>query len=552
MTGPNNNKSFLDKNTIVAIAVSMIFFVAWTTYIKSKYPDADKPLATTQAKENADAHAKDKAATPIGDQAAAPVDAAAKPAAAAEAAPQAEQNETFVNYSSPQLGFEITSLGMGLKNIDLRAYKSRDEKPITLGNVSSLYSFATYLALNSQPLHFKIESAGENVFKGVAQVGAMIVEKTLTIDPSRYLITSDVKVTGAGSDFKGLATYISDKLFDEPPSTSIFSGIAEGQDLYYLHEAEESHNVLTKKDGASIASRNVEVAALSSHYFALALVNTGEILPRLESQIAANAETAAARLVHEPVNPSSEFKTSFKAFAGPKQLSILEGIDPRLGDVIHYGIFAWIAKPLLKLLKILYGLFANWGWAIVGLTILVRIIVMPFNIYSFKSMKVMQKLQPEMQRIREKYKSDPQTMNREVMDLMKRNKANPLGGCLPMLLQLPVFIALYSVLGQSVELYRAPFTLWISDLSVKDHFYVLPVLMGITMYIQQKITPAPNMDPAQQKVLQFMPILFTFFMIGLPSGLTLYIFVSTLFGITQQYYFMREKNPDAKISQVQA
>ena len=176
---------------------------------------------------------------------------------------------------------------------------------------------------------------------------------------------------------------------------------------------------------------------------------------------------------------------------------------------------------------------------------------MPFNIYSFKSMKIMQKLQPEMQRLRERYKDDPQTMNREVMDLMKRNKANPLGGCLPMLLQLPVFIALYSVLGQSIELYRAPFFLWITDLSVHDKFFVLPVLMGITMYVQQKITPN-TMDPAQAKVLQFMPIIFTAFMLFLPSGLTLYIFVSTLFGIIQQYVFMREKTPGAKISQVQA
>jgi YidC/Oxa1 family membrane protein insertase len=550
MTGPNNNKSFLDKNTVVAIVVSMVFFVAWTTYVKRKYPEADKPPVTAQTVENADAHAKDQPAAVVNDQAA-PADAT-KPAASVAAPATSEQKEEFVSFSSDQLSFEVSSLGMGLRNIDLRAYKARDEKPIVLGAVTSQYPFSTYLAAANQPLYFKVQDAGNNTFKGVAQVGALTVEKTLTIDPARYLITSEVKVSGADGSFKGLTTYISDKLFDQPPSTGLFSGAVEDQDLFYHHEGDEKHDKISKKDGANIAVKNVKVAALSSHYFALALLNKSDILPRLETQIAPNAAEASVRLVHEPVNPGSEFKVGFQAFAGPKQLSVLQSIDPALGDVIHYGIFAWIARPLLSLLKILYGLFSNWGLAIVGLTIIVRLLVAPFNIYSFKSMKVMQRLQPEMQRIREKYKSDPQTMNREVMDLMKRNKANPIGGCLPMLLQLPAFIALYSVLGQSVELYRAPFMLWIHDLSVKDPFYVLPVLMGITMFIQQKITPSPNMDPAQQKVLQFMPILFTFFMISLPSGLTLYIFISTLFGITQQYIFMREKNPDAKISQVQA
>ncbi|MEK7355069.1 MAG: membrane protein insertase YidC, partial [Bdellovibrionota bacterium] len=192
---------------------------------------------------------------------------------------------------------------------------------------------------------------------------------------------------------------------------------------------------------------------------------------------------------------------------------------------------------------------------IIILSIIVRLLVMPFTVYSYKSMKVMQQLQPEMTRIREKYKDKPadqkMQMNQEIMDLMKRNKANPVGGCLPMLLQLPVFIALYAVLGQSIELYRAPFIFWIHDLSIKDPYYVLPVLMGITMYVQQKMTPT-TMDPQQAKIMMWMPVIFSFFMISLPSGLTLYIFVSTLFGIIQQKVFMRDRTPTTSIKEAKA
>lgn len=154
-------------------------------------------------------------------------------------------------------------------------------------------------------------------------------------------------------------------------------------------------------------------------------------------------------------------------------------------------------------------------------------------------MKGMAKIQPQMKELRVKYKDNPQKLNQEVLRLMKEAKANPIGGCLPMLLQIPVFFALYQVLGQSIELYKAPFMLWISDLSLKDPLFVLPILMGITMYAQLKITPT-TMEPAQQKVLMFMPFLFTGFMLALPSGLTLYIFISALFGVLQQIYFMKD------------
>jgi YidC/Oxa1 family membrane protein insertase len=163
-----------------------------------------------------------------------------------------------------------------------------------------------------------------------------------------------------------------------------------------------------------------------------------------------------------------------------------------------------------------------------------------------KSMKEMQKLQPKIQALKEKYKDDQQKLNQEQMALFKAHKVNPAGGCLPMLVQLPVFIALYAVLGNSIELFHAPFFGWIQDLSTKDPFYVYPVLMGLAMLLQQKMTPNAGVDPTQQKMMYFMPVIFTFMMINLPSGLTLYIFVSTLLGVAQQMALKDKQNAIAQ------
>ena len=181
------------------------------------------------------------------------------------------------------------------------------------------------------------------------------------------------------------------------------------------------------------------------------------------------------------------------------------------------------------------------GLAIILLTFFIRLGLLPINIKSYKSMKIMQKIQPQIQEIKEKHKSDPKQVNAEVMALMKKHKANPLGGCLPLFLQFPVFIALYRVLGESIELYQSPFVLWIEDLSLKDPYYVLPILAGLVYFIQQSITPM-NLPKEQARLIKIMPLIFSVFMLALPSGLTLYLFVSGLFGLVQQFFFVKIKS----------
>jgi YidC/Oxa1 family membrane protein insertase len=188
----------------------------------------------------------------------------------------------------------------------------------------------------------------------------------------------------------------------------------------------------------------------------------------------------------------------------------------------------------LRALQFFYSLIPNYGIAIILLTLAVRTLTFPLQFKSFKSMKKMQVVQPELQKLKEKYKDDPQRMQRETMELFKREGANPLGGCFPLLLQMPIFFAFYKVLYAAVELVGAPFFGWITDLSVKDPYYVLPVLMALSMFAQQKLTPSASADQTQQKVMMFMPLIFGVIMKDLPAGLNLYIFVSTIFGVLQQ------------------
>lgn len=219
----------------------------------------------------------------------------------------------------------------------------------------------------------------------------------------------------------------------------------------------------------------------------------------------------------------------------PKNYDHLIKLGDKLELAVDFGMFGVLAVPMLHVLQFFYKILPNYGLAIILLTIVLRLITFPLMYSSFKNMKKMQIIQPELAKIREKFKDDPQRMQKESMDLFKKSGANPLNGCLPMLLQIPFFFAFYKMLNGAIELVGAPFLFWIKDLSLKDPFYVLPLLMTVTFFVQQKLTPNASMDPMQRKMMLFMPLIFGLIMKDLPSGLTLYIFVSTLFGIGQQY-----------------
>ncbi len=221
-------------------------------------------------------------------------------------------------------------------------------------------------------------------------------------------------------------------------------------------------------------------------------------------------------------------------YLGAKEFKVLKNINPNLTDAIEYGLITMIAKPLFKVLNWLHGLVGNWGWAIVLVTLLIKLILFPLSYKGMMSMQRLKDLAPQMKALKEKYGKDPQKMNMKMMEMYKKNGANPMGGCLPMILQIPIFFSIYRVLLNSVELQGAPWTLWITDLSQMDPYYVLPILMGASMWYQQKLTPNTMTDPMQQKIFQFLPVVMTVFFITFPSGLVLYWLVNNLFTIGQQ------------------
>lgn len=242
---------------------------------------------------------------------------------------------------------------------------------------------------------------------------------------------------------------------------------------------------------------------------------------------------------------------NFNGYIGQKNYTTLDNINPVLTNAIEYGWFTFAAKPLFALLLWLHGIFGNWGWAIIALTIIIRAILYPLTYKGMVSMQKIKEVSPKIKEIQAKYKGDPQRMNAAVMDTYKKHGANPLGGCLPMLLQIPVFFAIYRVLLNAVELQGAEWALWINDLSRMDPTFILPILMGASMYYQQKLTPNNFTDPLQEKVFKFLPIIFTFFFLTFPSGLVLYWFVNNLFSIGQQF-IVNQQFKNAKDAEIAA
>ncbi len=298
-------------------------------------------------------------------------------------------------------------------------------------------------------------------------------------------------------------------------------------------------------EDSSIQNSNLEFLGQDRHYFVNAL------LPQ-----SSRARFTMEKFAHEPkkscsiltktfleqgsVAPTESVSFQFKTWFGPKQSTLLESYDQILGNIIDYGFFSILAKPLLFILQLIQSLVVNWGIAIIICTILLKLLLYPLNKKAMVSMHKMKLLQPELTKLRERFKDDPQKQNLEVMNFVKKHKFNPLGGCFPLFLQMPVFIAFCRVLPTSIELRQAPFFGWIQDLSVMDPYYITPVLLGVTMFLQQRKTPAQ--DPNQQKIMMIMPIMIPFMMITFPAGMMIYMLTNTIISIFQQEWITSKLN----------
>jgi YidC/Oxa1 family membrane protein insertase len=320
-------------------------------------------------------------------------------------------------------------------------------------------------------------------------------------------------------------------------------------DMYADHGA-----VLIKNDGvlsvfkdkdvdSNTEAVGINVVSEFDRYYTTLLYNFNK---NLQVTIMANKTKSPEAFIHIMNN------IKLSGYVGPKEHKTLKALDPRLTNVIEYGWFTFIAKPMFQLLNFVHNYVGNWGWAIVFTTILIKLVLYPLSYKGMVSMNRLKELSPKVKAIQEKYKDDKQKASTHMMELYKKEGANPMGGCLPIILQIPVFFAIYRVLLNAIELKGSEWIWFVKDLThtvsashLMDPYLVLPILMGITMFVQQKITPNQMQDEMQKKMFQFLPVIFTLFFIFFEAGLVLYWTVNNLFTVGQQYYinklFAKEK-----------
>ncbi|MBU0944557.1 MAG: membrane protein insertase YidC [Proteobacteria bacterium] len=412
----------------------------------------------------------------------------------------------------------------------------------------SVAPVATFYEAASSEVAFT-GNVGSLVMRG--RGNGLEIERSYTFNKDSYLMELAVRVKNISSGvLQGAAElHQSNRPFREtgPGSQFLFIGPA-----YYINDSLTEVKAGDYEDGPKTVDGKMDWAAYEGTYFMCG------IIPQDDSVVSTTMQKLGEEGVRMKVSsaldtlqPGEEKVYTYKLYFGPKKLDILKSVGSNLHKAVNFGWFDVIAQPTLWLLNIFHGIFKNYGIAIILVTIIFKAIFWPITQKGLKSMKNMQKLQPKMVKLKEKYKSDPSKMNQEVMNLYKTYKVNPLGGCLPMVLQIPVFFALYKVLLMCIELRHAPFMLWITDLSAPDRLPigidipylggipVLTLLMGASMFLQQKMTPT-TADPTQAKIMLFLPILFTFMFVNFASGLVLYWFVNNLLAILQQQLLNRQ------------
>ncbi len=460
-------------------------------------------------------------------------------------------DETFFTVSSVNYDIEISSVGAAINLIALKQYREENDSSSPFVKIFDGESFqqTSFITSGSDGLYLpanlnykvadgkkNIELNGEEVTVSfVASTDALTIIKNYTFYPTTYSFDLSIQLISNADLVNGKLNLSLLSAWDKEDKAEMYSFIGpvtyNGEEL--LEDDSEELGQSPK-----IYKENTVWSGYTSKYF-LKAIYPGEQIDKLF--ITAGEGYVENRFTTPLISLQTGEKTTFNysSYFGPKQDEYLVAAGHEFKDAIHYGFFHPLAKPLMVVLKFFYNFIGNYGISVILLTICIKLLFWPLTQKSYKSMKGMQKLQPEMKKMREKYGSDKQKLNQEMMSFYKDNKVNPLGGCLPMVIQIPVFFALYRVLLGSIELRHAPFMMWITDLSAKDPYYVTPLIMGVTMFFQQKMTPT-NMDPTQEKIMLMMPVVFTFMFLNFPAGLVLYWLTNNLLTILQQYLIRRQ------------
>ncbi|MDY6851335.1 MAG: membrane protein insertase YidC [Thermodesulfobacteriota bacterium] len=551
----------MEKRALLAFVLSMAIFVVWALVYtpKSKPPVQGQGAATQVESETGQA-------LPVAEKAARTAAETLQAEAQAGPAPRADIREITVHTELYTAVF--TEAGGRLKSFKLNKYRSANNldsppKELVTADSDKDLPLGLFFRAGQGPklknAYFKADREGLDL-TGAAGQGKLVmtfegpdhfqVIKTYTFRTGSYLIDLEVRLRNlspATIDDNLVLELASGPFMKSKRYSFAGFGALIDDDLQEIdiEDLEDDLDYLKKK------TYTLTWAAYEDQYF------LAGILPQDKDKTRVAASAIGSRGVRiEFINPplvmppQTKKVYRFTIFYGPKDYNLLKSLNNGLVRSIYFGWFDILSKPLLIFMIWLHNYVSNYGIVIIIITILIKILFWPLTAKSYKSMKSMQKIQPKIMKLREKYKEDREAMNREMMQLYRTYKVNPMGGCLPMIIQIPVFIALYRLLDYSLELRHSPFWLWIDDLSAPDRLFhfayklplmqeptgipVLTLLMGASMLLQQKMTPTPG-DPTQAKIMMFMPIFFTFIFINFPAGLVLYWLVNNLLSIGQQY-----------------
>jgi len=539
------------KRTILWVIFSMSLVLLYDNWQRANgHASMFFPSANTQQQATPAA-----GATPQGDVPKANVTNASAPGAV-PAAPQAAAQPTGekVIVTTDEVRAEIDTAGGILSRLELLNEHEKDGKPVVLleRDVNRTYLARSGLIGGDLPNHttmFTVAPGERTLASGqdkldvtlTAEKNGVKFVKTYTFHKGSYVVDTRFDVTNTGTAPVSPTLYLELARDGSKVEKSQFYSTFTGPAIYT--NADKYHKITFEdiaKGKASVpAATDNGWVAMVQHYFASAWIpQTGKQHSFYAEQIDPNLYRVGIQQPLGQLAPGATASTDARLFAGPQEERMLEKIAPGLELVKDYGWLTILAKPLFWLLEKLHGFLDNWGWSIIALTVLIKLVFFPLSAASYKSMGKMKDLQPRMTSIRERYKGDPQKMNQEMMALYRTEKVNPLGGCLPIVIQIPVFIALYWVLLSSVEMRGAPWLGWIHDLSVPDPFYILPIVMAVSMFVQTRLNPTPP-DPVQAKVMMIMPLVFSFMFFFFPAGLVLYWVVNNILSIAQQWQINR-------------
>jgi YidC/Oxa1 family membrane protein insertase len=508
----------MDKRTLLAVGLSILVLMVFQFYFAPKQPQnliADNSSVktdidnVTQTKQVADKNKQED------------VKKVQKPVL--------EIKEVILSNTNLKLVFDENT--GDINKAEIIQFKGKDFGHVSFENPYENY-YSVYLNDN---LKFKLDKQTDTSLSFVAESNGLIVTKTYNLPKEGFELTLNIDISNIGNSTLSVPL----KVKIGPELGKNFT-----QDRYIftgplIFDGKKVIKKRAKKIKEAVVVDSPQWIAYTSKYFLFASIGEAYQKGIMEKQ---GDSAIVIGKQHIKLNPGVKESITYKLFIGPKQFTLLKSIGYSLYKSIDFGIFAFLAIPLLQTLIFLHGFVKNYGVAIILLTVIIKIITYPLTKKSMVSMKKMQKFQPQIQKIKEKYKGDAQKINAATMELYKKEGINPMGGCLPMFLQIPIFFALYKSLMVAIELKNEPFFGWITDMSMKDPYYITPILMGITMFLQQKLSPSAGTDDFQKKLFLAMPLVFTFLFLNFPAGLVIYWLTNNILSIVQQIMINKKES----------